>query len=91
MDIGAAVAVGQAFSHAMAANVAPPPAPAAAPAAAAPTVVCAGCRAQVAAGAKFCPECGAKIEAPKGRFCSECGAEVAASAKFCAGCGAKQG
>ena len=97
MEIGAAVAVGQAFSHAMGGAGAPgqaaAPAPAAAPvpAAAGATMACGNCRAQVAAGAKFCPECGNKIEAPRAKFCTECGAEAGPGAKFCAGCGSKLG
>jgi len=52
---------------------------------------CAKCSAALAAGAKFCAECGQKVEAPTQRHCTECGAVVAAAAKFCAECGAKQG
>jgi membrane protease subunit (stomatin/prohibitin family) len=92
IELGAAIAMGQAFSHGMAASTAPAPVPAAAPAApAGPMVVCGSCRAQVSGGAKFCPECGTKVEVPRGRFCVECGTEIGAGAKFCASCGAKQG
>jgi predicted amidophosphoribosyltransferase len=45
----------------------------------------------MAAGAKFCSECGGKIEAPRSRFCSNCGTEAGPGAKFCPGCGTKQG
>jgi membrane protease subunit (stomatin/prohibitin family) len=48
---------------------------------------CPSCHAPLAANAKFCPECGAKISAEK--FCAECGAKLAAGAKFCPECGTK--
>ena len=52
---------------------------------------CANCGAAIKATAKFCPECGTKVEAaPKKSFCSECGAELAPGAKFCPECGTKQ-
>ena len=50
---------------------------------------CPNCNAPLAAGAKFCPECGAKIQAEK--HCTECGARLAADAKFCPECGTKAG
>ncbi len=46
---------------------------------------CAACGASVAAGAKFCPECGQPLAA----HCPECGAAVSAGAKFCPECGKK--
>lgn len=48
---------------------------------------CPQCNAPLQTNAKFCPECGAKIDAKK--HCTECGAELAANAKFCAECGHK--
>jgi hypothetical protein len=48
---------------------------------------CPQCNAPLQNNAKFCPECGAKID-PK-KHCTECGAELAANAKFCAECGHK--
>ena len=48
---------------------------------------CSKCQARLSLGAKFCSECGAKIESA--RFCSECGEKVSASAKFCPSCGKK--
>ena len=48
---------------------------------------CPQCNAPLQNNAKFCPECGAKID-PK-KHCTECGAELAPNAKFCAECGHK--
>lgn len=48
---------------------------------------CPNCNAPLAANVKFCPECGAKIQAA--RHCTECGAKLIPGAKFCAECGAK--
>ncbi len=47
---------------------------------------CPKCEAPLEHGAKFCPECGAKLAAV---HCAECGAEVKPGAKFCAECGTK--
>ena len=73
-----------------------PAAPAAAPAA---TVACPKCGAKLPEGAKFCLECGTKVEVlsademlcpacgkktPKGKFCMECGASLV---KTCPKCG----
>ncbi len=48
---------------------------------------CPSCSAPLAANAKFCPECGAKIH--DNDHCPQCGAALAAGAKFCGDCGAK--
>jgi predicted RNA-binding Zn-ribbon protein involved in translation (DUF1610 family) len=48
---------------------------------------CPSCNAPLAKNAKFCPECGAKIQTQA--HCTECGAKLAPNAKFCAECGAK--
>ena len=48
---------------------------------------CPNCNAPLAANAKFCPECGAKIQEKK--FCAECGAALTPGAKFCPECGTK--
>lgn len=65
------------------------------------TIRCPNCNAEVPAGAKFCLECGEKIEAlsvdevicpscrkktHRGKFCSECGAPLV---RQCAKCGAQ--
>ena len=81
VGMGAGAAMGQMFAQSM-----NPAAPAAQPAAA--VAACASCGAQIAAGAKFCPECGAKQTASA--FCTSCGKEIPAGTKFCPECGAKQ-
>jgi len=48
---------------------------------------CPQCDAPLAANAKFCPECGTKIQEKK--FCAECGASLNPGMKFCPECGAK--
>jgi membrane protease subunit (stomatin/prohibitin family) len=49
---------------------------------------CPKCNAPLEGKVKFCPECGASIQAEK--FCSNCGGKLKADAKFCAECGTKQ-
>lgn len=49
-------------------------------------IPCGSCGVRMAAGAKFCPECG-KSAAPAGVPCGSCGAQVPAGAKFCPECG----
>jgi len=49
---------------------------------------CPKCGAALKLGAKFCAECGTRIE--EKRFCTECGQPLAANARFCPECGAKQ-
>jgi membrane protease subunit (stomatin/prohibitin family) len=48
---------------------------------------CPNCNAPLATNAKFCPECGAKIQAQS--KCPKCGAKLAVGAKFCTECGEK--
>ena len=81
VGMGAGAAMGQMFAQSM--NPSAPQAPAAAAGA-----VCAACGAQIPAGSKFCPECGAKQSS--GSFCTSCGKEIPAGTKFCPECGAKQ-
>ena len=52
-------------------------------------IECPNCNTKLGANAKFCPECGNKIEIKKPAFCTQCGEHVTASSKFCANCGAK--
>lgn len=49
---------------------------------------CAQCGTMVAAGVKFCPNCGAAMAQPAADPCPSCGADVK-GAKFCPECGAK--
>lgn len=46
---------------------------------------CVKCGSAIAAGMKFCSECGTPV--PKVSFCSNCGAELSVGVKFCASCG----
>ena len=50
---------------------------------------CPSCHAPLAAHAKFCPNCGSKLDASA--FCTNCGAKLQPGAKFCAECGTKTG
>lgn len=47
-------------------------------------VVCPSCKTQCDAGAKFCNNCGAKLE----NKCPQCGAEIPPGSRFCGACGA---
>lgn len=40
-------------------------------------------------GQRFCPSCGADIDAYKNRSCAKCGAAIADGQTFCTECGAK--
>ena len=80
VGMGAGAAMGQMFAQSFGTTAASP-----APAAGA---VCSACGAKIAAGVKFCPECGAKQNASA--FCTSCGKEIPAGTKFCPECGAKQ-
>ena len=84
VGMGAGAAMGQMFAQSLN-NTAAPAAPVPA---AASGAVCSACGAAIAAGSKFCPECGAKQNA--GAFCTSCGKEIPAGTKFCPECGAKQ-
>ena len=48
---------------------------------------CPSCGAPLATNAKFCPECGEKLQVEA--KCPKCGAKVQPGAKFCAECGTK--
>lgn len=50
-------------------------------------LVCPGCKAETH-GAKFCPECGTKMNVKA--QCGSCSAEIQPGAKFCPECGEKQ-
>ena len=87
MGMGAGMAMGQMFAQAMSMNQQPAPqqTPAAAPKAAGG--FCAECGQPLTAGAKFCPNCGAKQATAS--VCPTCGEAIAPGAKFCANCGSK--
>jgi membrane protease subunit (stomatin/prohibitin family) len=53
------------------------------------TVACPNCGKQNAAGAKFCADCGGKMEVAQVP-CVKCGAKLREGAKFCSECGASQ-
>jgi len=46
-------------------------------------MTCARCQAEIPAGARFCPACGAPVGVP----CPHCATLVAAGQRFCTGCG----
>jgi hypothetical protein len=50
---------------------------------------CSKCQASLAAGAKFCAQCGTPVptRAAGPKFCAQCGGALAAGARFCSGCG----
>ena len=52
-------------------------------------IECPNCHTLMSTNAKFCPECGTKIEIKKPAFCMQCGAPINEKAKFCANCGTK--
>lgn len=53
----------------------------------APGMKCPKCGQDVPAGAKFCPNCGEKMNVQK--FCPNCGKPLTPGAKFCSECGQK--
>ena len=86
MGMGAGMAMGQMFANAF--NQPQQPVQQVAPAApAAKGSFCPECGNQVAPGAKFCSNCGAKQSA--GNVCPGCGQPTVPGAKFCANCGQK--
>ena len=88
VGMGAGVAMGQIFSQSInqpaAQQPAAPAAPAAQPAAAG---FCPSCGNPILAGAKFCSNCGEKLQAEN--VCPKCGEAVQPGAKFCMNCGEK--
>lgn len=61
------------------------------PATEAEQIACPNCGTMIASNAKFCLECGNKIEIKKPSFCTQCGEPIVEGAKFCAACGSKIG
>lgn len=89
VGMGAGVGLGSMFANSMAnAKDAPITTPTDQPA---PTPVasakCSKCGNSLSPNAKFCPECGEKVEEVK--FCPECGEKILPNAKFCGNCGKK--
>jgi len=89
MGMGAGMAMGQMFAQAMTLNQQTPQQPVQQASSSKPSLggFCAECGNQLTPGAKFCPNCGAKLEAAN--VCPGCGQSVAPGAKFCANCGQK--
>ena len=82
VGLGAGLGMGQIFAEAMKPTVSETKKEVAKS-----TKTCAKCGAQVDSKAKFCPECGEKLNVKS--FCTECGAEVPSGSKFCPECGTK--
>lgn len=51
--------------------------------------ICGECKAVLQAGAKFCSNCGTKVQIAQTRFCANCGAKLDTTMKFCSECGEK--
>ena len=85
VGMGAGMAMGQVFAQAMSANAQAQQQPqsAAQPAGG----FCPACGQPVTAGAKFCANCGQKLEVAPA--CPACGQPVTPGAKFCPNCGQK--
>jgi membrane protease subunit (stomatin/prohibitin family) len=84
--MGAGFAIGNAMGGAMTNAMNQSKTEAAAPA----KTACPKCGAANIAGAKFCSDCGAKIETTSQTFpCAKCGAQLPAGSKFCNDCGTK--
>jgi membrane protease subunit (stomatin/prohibitin family) len=84
--LGAGFAIGNAMAGAMSNAMNQSKAEAAAPA----TRTCLKCGAANSTAAKFCNECGAKMEtATQAGTCAKCGAQLQAGSKFCNECGNK--
>ena len=86
VGLGAGLGLGQAMAGALRDAYATPAAQPAAPADAPATITCPNCQAAVPAGAKFCPNCGNRLQAEP-TVCPKCGAQNVPGAKFCTNCG----
>ena len=84
IGMGAGVAMGQMFANAMGAVQQPQAAPQA-PAQSAG--FCPECGSPILQGAKFCSNCGKKLQVAN--VCPNCGEAIAPGAKFCMNCGEK--
>ena len=85
VGMGAGVAMGQMFTQAMNNNQAAPQQ--AAPAQPAPAGFCPSCGNPITVGAKFCSNCGEKLQTAS--VCPKCGEPITPGAKFCMNCGEK--
>lgn len=85
VGMGAGVAMGQMFTQAMNNTQAAPQQ--AAPAQPAPAGFCPSCGNPITAGAKFCSNCGEKLQTAS--VCPKCGEPITPGAKFCMNCGEK--
>jgi membrane protease subunit (stomatin/prohibitin family) len=85
--LGAGFAVGNQMANVFGGGVSGQQAPGGAPAAA--TVACPACGKQNNASAKFCADCGGKMEVAQVP-CVKCGAKLREGAKFCSECGSTQ-
>jgi membrane protease subunit (stomatin/prohibitin family) len=84
--MGAGFAIGNAMGGAMTNAMNQSKTEAAAPA----KIACPKCGTANLAGAKFCSDCGAKMETTAQTFpCAKCGAQLQAGSKFCNDCGTK--
>lgn len=79
VGMGAGAAMGQMLTQSMNGGMGAPAATAA------PNAACVACGKPMAAGSKFCPECGSPQEVKA--VCGGCGAELTPGAKFCPSCG----
>lgn len=87
--LGAGFAIGNAMAGAMS-NAMNPASQAKSEGAAAAKVACPKCGAANLAGAKFCNDCGTKMETAGQTIpCAKCGAQMQAGSKFCNECGTK--
>ena len=82
MGVGMGMSMGQQMGGAVGGGIIPPQNQSAPKA---ETIACPKCGAEIAANAKFCPECGQKIL----HECPKCGAKVSPKQKFCPECGEK--
>ena len=53
-------------------------------------ITCVKCGAVLPKDAKFCFQCGEKVEVPQKIFCSNCGTEMQPEANFCTKCGTRR-
>lgn len=93
--LGAGLGMGMALGEAMRQSMAQqrPASQGAAPSTAATQAgggFCSECGRPLPVGAKFCPNCGARVQAAP-QTCTQCGAEIPVGAKFCPECGTPVG